>query len=161
MSQFGNPAVFVEDVFVGQKWLDLSEILRDYNPQLELKWIPPDKREPEDRDKPYAVVHRDMFGKEYVVTYGSELENPEEVLTRVFYNDMKHGNVQDRLNARNTAHKAMELYRQAEEMEEAKDLSKFMMGSPKNWIKIRDKSTGELRSYDSNRNNLGTGKSIL
>lgn len=142
-----------EGIFVSSKWLHLSEMLKDYNPQLELKWIPPQNRAPEDRLRCYVITHRDSNNKEYVVMYASELDQPEDIMGRVFANDMKHGDVQARMDARNTAHKLFQMKAQEEELAEKEELSAWLVQTNKTNPTFRDKS-GELVKLDGQLNRV-------
>ena len=142
-----------EGVFVSSKWLYLSEMLKDYNSQLELKWIPPKARAPEDRLRCYVITHRDNQNKEYVVMYASELDQPEDIMGRVFANDMKHGNVQDRMDARNRAHKLFELRAKEEELLAKEDLAAWLVSTKKTNPTFRDES-GEIVKLDQQLNRV-------
>ena len=142
-----------EGIFVSQKWMHLSEMLKDYNPQLELKWIPPNLRDPEDRLRCYVITHRDINGKEYVVLYASELDLPEDIMGRVFANDMKHGDVQARMDARNTAAKLFEMKAKEEELAEKEELAAWLVQTKRTNPTFRDKD-GELVKLDSQLNRV-------
>lgn len=149
-----------EGHFVSQKWMFLAEMLQDYNPSLELRWIPPDKRSAEDRDKPYMVAHRDRLGKEYIVLYASETDSPEEIMTRVIYSDMKHGDVLDRMEIRNNVNRLFELRRREEELAEQEEFAAWLLKTNKVNPTFRDKNTGELVKLDDQLNRVERKKTI-
>lgn len=142
-----------EGRFVSQKWMFLAEMLQDYNPSLELRWIPIEKRAVEDRDKSYMVVHTDKQGKMYTVLYASELDQPEEVMTRIINSDMKHGNVMDRMEVRNQVNKLFELRKKEEELAEKEDFAAWLVKTNKVNPTFRDKD-GQLVKLDSQLNRV-------
>lgn len=142
-----------EGQFVSQKWMFLAEMLQDYNPSLELRWIPPEKREVEDRDKPYMVVHQDRQGRNYIVLYASETDQPEDVMTRIIQADMKHGNVLDRMEIRNNVQRLFELRKREEELAEQEEFAAWLVKTNKVNPTFRDKS-GELVKLDSQLNRV-------
>lgn len=103
---------------VSERHARIAEILQDYDPALELAWIPPDKREP--GDKPFAVVHRPGNQPPYVVFYSDDPD--ESLLTRIFDNDNSRKDVLSVMEARNAAQKAMDMKIQMEKAEERMDL---------------------------------------
>lgn len=119
--------------WVDENFARLAEIIRDYDPNLEFRWIPPDKRvTKEDKSKPYCVVDTRTNS---IVFYASELDTPEDILTKIFHSDNKHGNVLKRLDARNAAIQALKMKAWLDYAEEAKEQSAFLMGTKKNYIR--------------------------
>jgi hypothetical protein len=141
------------NTYVDQKWSYLAEMIQDYNPGLELRWIPPDKRSPQDRSKPYIVVHTGKDNKEYIVLYASDLDTPEEIMTRLINSDMKHGNVQTRMDTRNTVNKLFELRAQEEQLAQQEDLALWLTETKKVNPTFRNKE-GELIKLDSQLNRV-------
>jgi len=133
-----------------QKMLRLAEILEDYNPYLELKWIPPEHRVGGNRVAPYVIVHSKPGMKEYVVCFVQEYDIPEQVLAKVFQADM---NKHDVLTQLETQERADELFRMKEWQERQEmrtDFTKMLM-SDKNYIIMRDLEHDELVKYDTQR----------
>ena len=133
-----------------QKMLHLAEILEDYNPYLELRWIPPEHRVGGNRVAPYVIVHCHPMMKEYVVCFVQEYDVPEQVLAKVFQADM---NKHDVLTALETQERADELFRMKEwqdEQEKRTDFTRMLM-SPKNYLIMRDLENDELVKYDAQR----------
>lgn len=141
------------NTFVDQKWSYLAEMIGDYNPALELRWIPTDKRSPQDRSKPYIVVHTDASNREYIVLYASDLDTPEEIMTRIINSDMKHGNVQTRMDTRNTVNRLFELRAQEEQLAQEEDLAAWLVKTKKTNPTYRNKD-GELIKLDSQLNRV-------
>lgn len=141
------------NTYVDQKWSYLAEMIGDYNPLLELRWIPTDKRSPQDRSKPYIVVHTDKDNKEYIVLYASDLDTPEEIMTRLINSDMKHGNVQTRMDTRNRVNKLFELRAKEEQLAQEEDLARWLVETKKMNPTFRNKD-GELIKLDSQLNRV-------
>lgn len=142
-----------EGQFVSQKWMFLAELLQDYNPNLELRWIPPELRQAEDREQSYMVAHKDRQGKYYTVLYASESDQPEEIMTRIMHSDMKHGDVLDRMEIRNNVRKLFELRKREEELAEQEEFAAWLVKTNKTNPTFRDKS-GELVKLDSQLNRV-------
>jgi hypothetical protein len=141
------------NTFIDQKWSYLAEMVHDYNPGLELRWIPTDKRSPQDRHMPYIVVHTDASNREYIVLYASDLDTPEEIMTRLINSDMKHGNVQTRMDTRNTVNKLFEMRAQEEQLAQEEDLAAWLVATKKTNPTYRNKD-GELIKLDSQLNRV-------
>lgn len=132
------------------RWIDahferLARVIEDYDPQFELRWIPPEFRmTQEERSKPYVVwdtvTNTPCF-------FASELDTPEEILTHLFNIDNKNGNVLQRLDARNAAVKALEMKKQLDEAEERQEYVNFLIGSKKNYLTLKNKD-GSTRKVD-------------
>lgn len=117
--------------FVSEKHARIAEIINDYDPTLELAWIPPDKREP--GDKPFAVVHRPLGQPDYVVCYADDCD--ERLLARVFSMDSDKHNVFDEIQTHNQAVEALRLKKDMEDREEAHELAASILRSPKSVYK--------------------------
>lgn len=71
--------------FISEKQRRINEILHDYDPTLELQWIPPGSRSAE--DVAFRVVHRPPGRPAYVILTSSECD--ERLLARVFEADQQ------------------------------------------------------------------------
>lgn len=130
MSPLGLDGVYVPaegGYFVSEKHARIAEIISEYDPTLELAWIPPERRDP--GDKPFAVVHRPVGQPEYVVCYADDCD--ERLLARVFSMDQNKTDVWSDLEANNAAAKALQLKKSMEDMAEAHDISASILRSPK------------------------------
>ncbi len=119
----------------------LARVIKDYDENLELRWIPPDKRTRNDK-KPYVIV--DIRLNE-VVLYASELDTPEDILARLFIADNEKGNVLSKIDAYNNAIKAMKMKEWLDEREDMRDQANFLFSSPLNTIKFNGKKLDHLR----------------
>lgn len=124
----------------------LAEIIEDYDPALELRWIPPDKRETQlDKKQCYCIADTRT---NKIVLFASELDTPVDILTRLWNSDSAKGNVLARLDARNAAIKAMQLKEQIDEKEAQKDFAAFVFKNTKSrWThkgRVRDDEFRDL-----------------
>jgi hypothetical protein len=126
-----EPDVYVPaegGALVSERQARIAEIIKDYDPELELAYIPPAKREPGDRA--FAVVHRPLGRPAYVAFYADECD--ENLLARVFAGDNAKHDVMSDVAAKNAAHEALKLKKQMEDAEERKDLVQSIIKSPLN-----------------------------
>lgn len=122
--------------WVDEKFARLAEVVQDYDPAFELRWIPPEHRTtPEDVKNCYAVVETTPNG-EYVVFHAGPLATPEEILTRLFEGDNAKGDVLKRLDAHNAAVEALRLKEKMDEAEEKKEYISWLIGTQKNFINM-------------------------
>lgn len=150
-------AIYSEEAqcFVSSKLQRLAEILQDYDPYLELKFIPPQLRTDIDA-LPYCIVHSPPGKKSYVVFYFQETDAPEWVLGRIFEGDNRRGDVQRRMDAQNAANEAFRLKEQMDARMEAADKFHFLATSRSNnfvnWG--RDEKTGKRIRLDADRRRI-------
>lgn len=117
--------------WINERVSRIVEIIRDYDPNLEVCWIPPDKREP--GDAAFAIVETGPSGLRTVAFYvQTEAEFDERILARVFAGDTTKNDVYGNLEAQNAAVEAIKLKRQMEAWEEEKDHMRHVLKSPLN-----------------------------
>lgn len=127
--------------WVDENYARLAELVQNYDPYLELRWIPPEHRTKDDK-KPYVIIDTRI---EKPVLFADELEQPHEILARVMEADNKYGNVLDRLELRNTALEMFRLQEHNEKLAEASDKALFMVKSPINFLKMDGKKWDDQR----------------
>lgn len=121
--------------WVSENQRRIAEILKDYDPQLELQWIPPNERNT--KDEPFRVVHRPLNQPAYLVCVASECD--ERLLAKVFQSDAKHKK-QDTLSyieSHNAAVEALKLKEKMESLQEDHDLAASIIRSNKASYKHR------------------------
>lgn len=130
--------------WISAEFQRLSEIIEDYDPYLELQFIPPEKRETLlDKKQCYRIV--DTRNKK-IVLFANELDTPVDILTRLWDMDSNRGNVLKRVNARNAAVQAFKLKEQIDAREAAKDFAGWVFKNEKNvWIHEGHKRDAEFR----------------
>jgi len=155
MHQFDDPAVLTEEGhFVSEKWLRLSEILQDFNPDITLNWIPPQHRTDVDRSKPYAIVHSPRNQPPYVIMFAGETDNPQEVLARIWSGDTSRQNVMANVAAMDAAEKAFKLKQEIDQREQLMDEAAWFAGTHKNWVKMK-RPDGTIEKIDRTLPNGG------
>lgn len=141
--------------FISSKMQRLAEIIQDYDPYLELRWIPPANRSSSD-SHPYVVVDTRNGSSAYPLFYFGETTPPEEVLEKIFLGDNTKQDVVAQLDARNAAVEAMRLKAILDERAEMHDQFHFLITSRSNnyvnWGK--DGKTGKKIRLDSNRRRM-------
>jgi hypothetical protein len=144
-----DPAVPTDDGrWVSENFERLARIVQDYDPQFELRWIPPERREtPDERSKPYVVWDTVTNS---AVFFASELDTPVEILTRLFEGDNKHGDVLKRIDAHNAAVQAIKMKEEMDRREEQMDYAAWLIGTEKNYIQLGKgrKVDDQLRPLD-------------
>lgn len=121
------------------RWIDanfarLAEVVQDYDPQYELRWVPPEHRNT-DLDNSYPYVVWDVVGN-YAAIFVKETDTPVDVLTRLFESDNKFGSVLERLEAHNKAVELLELKKQMDAAEERQEYLRWLVETKKNYITL-------------------------
>jgi len=115
--------------FVSSDHMRIAEIIRDYNPDLALGWIPPELRR-DASEHCWAV-----FEKGVVVATFEECD--ERILEHLWLHDNAKHDVLARLDAHNRAVEVINLKKQMEESEMRQDLVASVLKSPLHWYKVR------------------------
>jgi len=100
----------------------IAEILKDYDPTLELRWIPPNIRTAFDA-KPFAVWHVPVGLPEYMVMDLTENELDHRVLAAIFNANNNNGSVLARLEAEEAAKQAIKYKEQIDLEEERREFA--------------------------------------
>ena len=120
--------------WVSEQYERLARVVQDYDPQFELRWIPPEHRAtPDDIKKCYVVW--DIVANAPVL-FAGELDTPEDILTRLFDSDNKHGNVLERLDKHNKAVELMKMKEKMDLAEERQEYVAWLMQTQKNYINM-------------------------
>lgn len=108
----------------------IADIISDYDPSLELAWIPPRDRTAFDKE-PFAIVHNMSNGNRYVVMTVPEDEVDERLVAKLFMINNVNGNVLDRVEALDAAARVVKLKEKMERDEEARELAHSVLRSQK------------------------------
>jgi hypothetical protein len=139
------PDVYVpaeDGSWVSEEFARLAEVVKDYDHNLELRWVPPDKRTRDDK-KPYCIVDTRTLT---VVFYASELDTPTDILARLFAGDnVRNGNVLQTLETWERARKTLETKKFLEELEEGNDIASSMIDSSLNVYRHNGKKFDDQR----------------
>ncbi len=138
------PSVYIptdDGRWVNSDFERLARLVNEYDEHLEFRYIPPDKRTREDK-KPYIIVDTRT---EAAVLHASELDTPEDILTKLYLADDKFGNVLTRMEAHNLAVRIVENQKWLDEREDMKDQAIFLMKSPLNTVRFNGKRLDHRR----------------
>lgn len=136
---FGGQYLFDETSgrFINQKHRRVAEVVNEYDPELELAWIPPESRDEGDVF-PYVVIHNHPNGDRQAVAYFTEDEIDERVIEHLFENDFRKHNPQDlfdKMEAHNLAVKLLEQKTIQEKYDAELDVVVSALKSGKHWYK--------------------------
>lgn len=120
--------------WVNEKFARISEIIHDFDPRLQLVWIPPEGRTAFDT-KPYGVLHTSDQGLQKMVMYIKEDELDERVLAQLFLGDTERHDVLARMEAQELAERITRNKEKMEEAEARQDFIKTVVGSHKHSFK--------------------------
>lgn len=107
----------------------IAEIIQDFDPELELRWIPPRARTEHDT-KPWGVFHykKDHPHGGYFVSFFTDEEMDHRVVAQLF--KMRNTTMDD-AEAEIAAQEAVKMKAQMEAMEEADEFRKWAIQSTK------------------------------
>lgn len=120
--------IILDGRFVSADHVRIAELIREYDRELELAWIPPDKREP--GDKTFAIIHSPSNHPAYIILQCDESEVNHTLLGRIIAADNKYGNVLDAVEANNAALELLKLKEDIDAREERLDLLATIAASP-------------------------------
>lgn len=129
------PVPHEDGSFVSAKVSRIAELIRDYDHHIDVRWIRPADRAP---DEPaFALVYVNTDGSEYVIFYVQDEEAWDEgVLARLYEIDAeKQGSIIDKVDAMNAAARKVQEATYQEQMEEAKDFAYSVLHSKKHRYK--------------------------
>lgn len=130
----GNNYRYNEDAgrFINEKHERIAAIIRDYDPELELAWIPPEHRDATDT-QPFCIIHNQPDGKRQPISFWREDQIDERILEHIFENDFKKHNPQDifdRMEAQKLAQQLLREKQIEEEAAERWEFGKSLLKSP-------------------------------
>lgn len=122
---------------LSEKHIRIAEIIKDYNPELELAWIPPANRTAFDKN-PFAIVHNSAKGRYLVGTF-SEEQMDHRIIQHLFSIDNKNHNVLSELEREEAAKQALRMKEQMDAHEERMDFARSLITSKKNYYRHNGK----------------------
>jgi hypothetical protein len=133
LDRAGNVYVPNEDGhFVSENQRRVAAALADYDPNLQLQWIPPGQRD-QIQDNAFRVVDVSPGRSPYVVCFSNECD--ERLLARVFAADNTKGSIGSYLDAHNAAIEAVKLQKRKDSNEEANRMAFSILRSRKEHYK--------------------------
>lgn len=116
----------------------IARLVKDYNPELELQYIPEAERGAFDA-RPFRVIHNSSRGT-YVVGYFKQDEVNEKLIAYLFKHDGRNRNVLSDLEAEEAARDALLLREKLDAMEEARAIGKAMISTRKSTYRHNGKT---------------------
>jgi hypothetical protein len=115
--------------FISEKTARIAELIKDYDHRLELRWIPPNRRQPGEPE--FAIIETTESGQEFVAfLVQSEDYVDERLLGRIYAADNKDKSVGAEAEAHNRAVRDVIKKEKQDQDEMAKDLALSMLKSP-------------------------------
>lgn len=118
----------VDGRIVSAEHLRIAEIIKDYNDELELAWIPPENRN-HNEEYPFAVIHSPVGKASYVVFKVKEDEMDHRILARLFTGDLSKNNPQALIEADEAAKALIEFKRQEDEAAERQEMAAWALNA--------------------------------
>lgn len=121
------------DQWISAEFQRLAEIIQDYDPYLELRFIPEHKQtELIDKARPYCIWDTRSNSP---VFFAGPSDTPVMILERLFLSDNTKHNVLKRLEAAEAAQQVMKLKEQMDRAEERVDFAAYVLKNKKNYWK--------------------------
>ena len=124
---------------LSQQHTRIAEIIHDYNPELELAWIPPSDRTAFDA-RPFAIIHNQPNGGRYVVGTFTEAEMDHRIIAHLFNHDAKNRNVLADLEREEAAKELLRLKELQDEAEDRHAMGRAMINTHKSTWKHNGKT---------------------
>lgn len=114
MSILNNAPIAHDDGhFINAKVTRIVELIREYDPRLDVAWIPPENRAP--NEPAFAIVENTVQGPVVAFYVQDEQSFDENILKRIYEADVTKNDIQGRLEAHNRAVKALRAKEQEDE----------------------------------------------
>ena len=132
------PVPHEDGSWVSEKVSRIIELIREYDSNLDVRWIPPRARKP--GDAAYAIIEMTEDGWRTAFLINTEEEFDERVLARIYNGDSRvHGDITVRIDEMNRAVQALKHKEWLENLEQAQDEARFMWRTGKHQIKHNGK----------------------
>lgn len=130
--------VFVDGRLVSAKVERIVQAIKDYEPEIDVEWIPPEARE--EGQAAFAIIHRPVGKPHYVCFYvKDESEFDERVLLKLIYNDQRNGERQmSELEAFEKTQALLQRQAWLDKVEEANDIAAFAFRTKLNKFTLPD-----------------------
>lgn len=125
-----SPVSNIQD-WVNENFSRLAEIIHDFDPYLELVYIPPAERtNPEDHSRAYAIVDNNPRFRRHVIMYASHDADPQKILAELFASNSDKNDVLSYIDKEEAARKAFEMKKQMEDDEAKRDKVIWWLKTP-------------------------------
>lgn len=138
MNQLHNGHIMVDGELVSAEITRVIRAMQDYEPEVEVKWIPPRART--QGEAAFAVIHNPKDQPPYVIFYVDTEENfTDKQLYRLIYGDQRKGaKTWDEYTAWEESQKLLGKQDYLDALEEAHDIAKHVLQSRLNTYKVDD-----------------------
>ena len=133
--KFDRAVAMDDGHFVSEKVARISEIIKDFNPYLQLQWIPPENRVENDSTPPFAIMDTTPGIEPYVIFTIQEDELDERVLARLFRGDTSNNDVLAKIEAEEKAAEVLRLKEKMDAAEERQDFLRSVVGSGRHYYR--------------------------
>lgn len=135
------PTAHVDGSLISARISRVVEAIRDYDPSLDVQWIPPSARD--SGDHAFRIIHTKPDGMQYVAfTVATEDEFDERVLKRIMVNDQRNGQIKlSEFEAHLKAQEDIKRRRYEDAWAEANDIAYHVFRTHKNTYKVNDHLT--------------------
>lgn len=132
--------IVVGDYFVSEKVSRVVEAIHDYEPNIEVQWLPPAARAvPGERVLPaFKLVYHEPNKPDFILFHVNEDEDfDERVLQRIIVNDQRNSKVTwDEYSAYEEAQRRIAKQKSLDELEAVADIAAHVLKSPLNTYRI-------------------------
>ena len=130
------PVVHSDGSWFSENISRIVELIREYDPNLDVKYIPREKRLP--TDAAFCITEKLRDGREVVAFYvQDESEFDHRVLTRVYAADNKIKDVQAAMEANNKAIRAIKQRAYEDALAQAADEARFLWRTPLHTVNFK------------------------
>lgn len=131
-----NRHIAVEGRLVSERVSSVVQAIREYSPELDVEWCPPESRTP--GQSAFKIIHRPVGSPPYVIFHvKTEEEFTSNILRKIIMGDQRNGEVlMSDFEAAEEASRRVAHQRWLDEMEEAHDLARSLIRSNKDTYKV-------------------------
>ena len=123
------PVAHEDGSFVSEKVSRIVELIREYDPRLDVRWIPRAARDPGDAAFAIVELGRDnQWRTAFLVEKEEDFD--ERVLARIYGADSTKHDIQGKLEAMQKAQQALKDKEWSEAIAEANDKARFLWKTP-------------------------------
>ena len=139
-SHLGNSHVVIDGQFVSQRVSRIVEAIKDYEPNIDVQWVPPTARA--EGQPAFKIVYTSPLAIETLFHVQTEDEFDERVLLRIIANDQRRGPVKlTELELFDQAQRLLAQQDWLDKMEEANDVAYHVLKTHLNTYKVSDELT--------------------
>lgn len=135
----GNSHVMIDGQFVSARIERLVLAIKDYEPDIDVKWTPPGARE--QGMAAYKIIYAPVGQSPFTLFHvASDEDFDERILMKIIANDQRNGQkaTMSDLEAWEATQKLMAKQDYLDRMEEAQDIAKHVVGSPLNTYRVNN-----------------------